>query len=1075
MRLRRTQLLALLLLLMHFIAGVAQAATYTWDFSASGDYTFDSSKIEVTSGQAQLAAPSGWLSSSWTYRRPITIDNTGNASALSNYQVQITLTYYSQMQADFDDVRFTDTDGTTLLDHWQQSKTNSTTATYWVEVPSIGASSTKTIYLYYSNAAAATLSNGEATFELFDDFDPEPITELPHFPLNSYKPGTGTDNRVLAPGTTGEWDDERVLHPSVVNHNGTVYLFYSGFDGTAYQIGVATADAIGFTGSGFTKSGTNPILTDGAGGTWNSLGVLDPYVIYDSDANLWKMWYRGIADDNSSAIGYATSSNPTSGWTQHGSNPVLTTSAAWESTQLLVPSVIKRGANDYLMLYTGNEPASNNGAIGYATSTDGISWTKYAGNPIIAGWNGSAWMQASTFSARSLRYANGVYHILFAAKNAPGGNSYIGYARSTTLLDWRFSLSNPILTPDRAWEGGENENPFAIVIGNNHYIYYDTWFAASPSIGVVIVPSSATGGFDTSKWNQRYGQITQSGSTAVMSGGTWFHSSANWPQSRIIEVVENLLTLSPTTWHTWRFGWRTEGDNEVVNFMWINDSRKWRITQGGSSTENLGTYQPATGSYTYTAFMTDSVAQVTQGGDLSDTISRAASYDTASSNRIFFDAGYDTASNSLERVFIRKYTSPEPSDSTGSSTNPFATDSPTIVPTAAASTALPTGFSETATLNGGTITYQVSSDNGTTWYWYNSGWQTTVGGVSESSSAATINSNIATLPDGDGEIVFKAFLTSDGAQYPQLSDVTLTYDLPSTPTPTPSTSTSTSSSDSVSGAPGLSAAQPQVCGELAPGSAPQLYAASAQSTTSILLQFAPLTSGFTSYALEYGEEPTSFRYGASVLGDMQSRSFVIDHLKPGTTYYFRLRANNGCAPGPWSGTLSVRTRSLGSALLSSLTDNMSPITEVTTFENEPQEAPEPEDTVPSPAPEPLPGARIETFILQLRDADGQPLRNSQVELHSEPKTAITDEDGIARFHDVEPGEHTLKILALNKTAEQKIYLDPDEGVQELRMEVTVRSQSPFREPVVMITLTTMMLGLLALATAVIVLSRKRHA
>jgi hypothetical protein len=49
------------------------------------------------------------------------------------------------MQADFDDIRFTDDDQTTLIDHWREEYTASTSATFWVEVPIIDAASTKTI------------------------------------------------------------------------------------------------------------------------------------------------------------------------------------------------------------------------------------------------------------------------------------------------------------------------------------------------------------------------------------------------------------------------------------------------------------------------------------------------------------------------------------------------------------------------------------------------------------------------------------------------------------------------------------------------------------------------------------------------------------------------------------------------------------------------------------------------------------------------------------------------------------------------------------------------------------------
>ena len=91
------------------------------------------------------------------------------------------------------------------------------------------------------------------------------------------------------------------------------------------------------------------------------------------------------------------------------------------------------------------------------------------------------------------------------------------------------------------------------------------------------------------------------------------------------------------------------------------------------------------------------------------------------------------------------------------------------------SAGISTGFSETATKNGGQIKYQISNDSGTTWYWYNPGWTTTSSGYTEANTASDINSNISTFPVGSGSFLFKAYLNSDGTQLVQLDSVNLTY------------------------------------------------------------------------------------------------------------------------------------------------------------------------------------------------------------------------------------------------------------------------------------------------------------
>lgn len=64
---------------------------------------------------------------------------------------------------DFKDVRFTDNDGSTLLDHFMESYTSGSVATFWVEVADDLSSAAVTIYVYYDKSAeTAQVSNAIA-------------------------------------------------------------------------------------------------------------------------------------------------------------------------------------------------------------------------------------------------------------------------------------------------------------------------------------------------------------------------------------------------------------------------------------------------------------------------------------------------------------------------------------------------------------------------------------------------------------------------------------------------------------------------------------------------------------------------------------------------------------------------------------------------------------------------------------------------------------------------------------------------------------------------------------------------
>jgi len=119
-------------------------------------------------------AQAGWLEG-WRYRRAVTINNRATAT-LTGYQVRVVLDTASiiaggKMRSDCGDIRFTDSDGTTLLPYWIEPGTCNTPSTViWVRVPQIPAGSLKTIYVYYGNPSATSASNPQNVFTLFDDF-----------------------------------------------------------------------------------------------------------------------------------------------------------------------------------------------------------------------------------------------------------------------------------------------------------------------------------------------------------------------------------------------------------------------------------------------------------------------------------------------------------------------------------------------------------------------------------------------------------------------------------------------------------------------------------------------------------------------------------------------------------------------------------------------------------------------------------------------------------------------------------------------------------------------------------------
>ena len=136
---------------------------FSWNFN-SVDLNF---KNEI-----QAETLPDWYDTDWNYRKSVNIS--GSPSVLADFQVLMVidtavLMSGGKMSLDCSDLRFADSDGKSELNYWIESGCNSPDTKVWVKVPFIPISGT-TIYMYYGNSSAQSVSNGEKTFEFFDDF-----------------------------------------------------------------------------------------------------------------------------------------------------------------------------------------------------------------------------------------------------------------------------------------------------------------------------------------------------------------------------------------------------------------------------------------------------------------------------------------------------------------------------------------------------------------------------------------------------------------------------------------------------------------------------------------------------------------------------------------------------------------------------------------------------------------------------------------------------------------------------------------------------------------------------------------
>jgi LPXTG-motif cell wall-anchored protein len=109
--------------------------------------------------------------------------NGTSAGNQTDYQMKINVNYGNgedspgniycngNCNADFSDIRFTDTDGSTYLDYWidPDNTVNGSYATIWVKIPGIPIGDNSTyVYINYGNPSAVTTSNEANTFVAAD-------------------------------------------------------------------------------------------------------------------------------------------------------------------------------------------------------------------------------------------------------------------------------------------------------------------------------------------------------------------------------------------------------------------------------------------------------------------------------------------------------------------------------------------------------------------------------------------------------------------------------------------------------------------------------------------------------------------------------------------------------------------------------------------------------------------------------------------------------------------------------------------------------------------------------------------
>lgn len=273
-------------------------------------------------------------------------------------------------------------------------------------------------------------------------------------------------------------------------------------------------------------NGGDPVLRPGNASAWDSHIWGSHYVMIVDDT--FYMFYTGARSTSLKDprhIGLATSDDGIE-WVRHKDNPILRSRVDdYDYTNIMSPVVLHKDGQ-WQMWYAGNHGNNANNTrqdvdICYATSIDGISWTKYPDNPVIPN-GGASWRDLDLRPADIRWKRTGVYVLYFKAVGKEDSNMpFLGVMTSDDGVTWSdYHYSDPLYGQDESgWDGGETHYTSLDVIQEVPRI----WTFGNSSRWSIGWITSRTGGYG---WRSE-GPFIEPTPGTIYSRSIWFPRVVN--------------------------------------------------------------------------------------------------------------------------------------------------------------------------------------------------------------------------------------------------------------------------------------------------------------------------------------------------------------------------------------------------------------------------------------------------------------------------------------------------------------------------------------------------------------------
>jgi hypothetical protein len=247
---------------------------------------------------------------------------------------------------------------------------------------------------------------------------------------------------------SADWEGDFIYPAGMIYHEGLFYFFRVSSQFEGQTIGYHTSPDL----ETWTPGPNNPLI-DSSDLPSPNQQFLPWSILIDADGTWLMYFWRWNRNDSRGAwIGRATAPGPEGPWIVDDTRLLEPDGGAWDNAFIQSPSVLLLNDGTYAMMYqgSGSSPGPGDDGLGWATSQDGVEWTRH-GDLVFERAESGAW-DGEVIQQGHMVYTPDGFVMLY---DGMGEGSGYGIATSADGITWARHPENPVISlndfPDAAF------------------------------------------------------------------------------------------------------------------------------------------------------------------------------------------------------------------------------------------------------------------------------------------------------------------------------------------------------------------------------------------------------------------------------------------------------------------------------------------------------------------------------------------------------------------------------------------------------------------------------------------------